>query len=94
MKLYPSYNLFQNTSTEKEIKDYYSSYHSPSRSQRKGSKQQYSINETSSLFSIPENGSIEIDAVCRCNRNEWNGSVTPQLFLEDYQIKRSCAYVF
>ena len=59
MKLYPLYNLFQNTSTENEIKDYYSSYHSPSRSQRKESKQQYSINETSSLFSIPENGSIE-----------------------------------
>ena len=48
--------------------------------------------EYNELYS--ENGSIEIDAVCRCNRNEWNGSVTPQLFLEDYQIKRSCAYVF
>ena len=41
-----------------------------------------------------ENGYIEIDAVCRCNKNEWNGNISAQLLLEDYEIKSECAYIF
>lgn len=41
-----------------------------------------------------ENGYVEIDAVCTCNINEWNGNRYPQLFLQDYEIKKGCAYVF
>lgn len=41
-----------------------------------------------------ENGYVEIDAVCRCNKNEWNGNVSAQLLLEDYEITGGCAYVF
>ena len=41
-----------------------------------------------------EDGFIEINAVCRCNKNEWNGRVTAQLFIEDYEIVDSCAYIF
>ena len=41
-----------------------------------------------------ETGYVEIDAVCRCNINEWNGQRYAQLFLEDYNIKGKCAYVF
>ena len=41
-----------------------------------------------------ENGYIEINAVCTCNINEWNGSRFPQLFLQDYEIVGECAYVF
>lgn len=41
-----------------------------------------------------ENGYIEIDAICRCNINEWNGNRYAQLFLDDYEIVRGCAYVF
>jgi single-stranded-DNA-specific exonuclease len=41
-----------------------------------------------------ETGFIEIDAVCKCNINEWNGNRYAQLFLEDYNIKGKCAYVF
>ena len=26
-------------------------------------------------------------AICRCNKNEWNGRVTPQLIIEDFQIR-------
>ncbi len=48
--------------------------------------------EFESLYS--ENGYIEIDAVCKCNINEWNGNTYPQLFLEDFNIKGECAYVF
>ena len=43
---------------------------------------------------ISENGYVEIDAVCRCNKNEWNGNVSAQLLLEDYEITGGCAYVF
>ena len=41
-----------------------------------------------------ENGFVEIDAICKCNINEWNGNKYPQLFLEDYNINNQCAYVF
>jgi single-stranded-DNA-specific exonuclease len=41
-----------------------------------------------------ESGYVEIDAVCRCNINEWMGNKYAQLFLEDYNIKGKCAYVF
>lgn len=48
--------------------------------------------EFNKLYS--ENGYIEIDAICKCNKNEWNGNISAQLFLEDYQIVGECAYVF
>lgn len=41
-----------------------------------------------------EDGYIEINAICRCNKNEWNGRVSAQLFIEDYEIIDSCAYIF
>ena len=41
-----------------------------------------------------ETGYVEIDAVCKCNKNEWNGNVSAQLILEDYEIVGECAYVF
>lgn len=41
-----------------------------------------------------ENGYVEIDAICRCNKNEWNGNISAQLLLEDYEIKSECAYIF
>lgn len=41
-----------------------------------------------------EDGFIEINAVCKCNKNEWNGRVSAQLFIEDYEIVDSCAYIF
>ena len=41
-----------------------------------------------------EDGYIEINAVCRCNKNEWGGRTTAQLFIEEYEIIDSCAYIF
>lgn len=35
-----------------------------------------------------------MDFVCRCHANEWNGTVTPQLFIEDYEIKSQLAFSF
>ena len=48
--------------------------------------------EYNKLYS--EDGFVEIDAVCRCNKNEWNGRISPQLLVDDYEIVNSCAYVF
>ena len=33
------------------------------------------------------NSNSILTAVCRCNKNEWNGKVTPQLIIEDFQIR-------
>ena len=48
--------------------------------------------EYESLFS--ESGYVEINLVGRCNKNEWNGYVTPQIFVEDYEIIDRVRYVF
>ena len=39
-------------------------------------------------------GFIEINLVGRCNENEWNGFITPQVFIEDYQVIDSNKYYF
>ena len=43
---------------------------------------------------VSENGYVEINAVCKCNKNEWNGNVSAQLLLENYEIVGECAYIF
>ena len=48
--------------------------------------------EYEKLFS--ETGYVEIDIVGRCNKNEWNGWVTPQIFIEDYEIVDKAKYIF
>lgn len=39
-------------------------------------------------------GYIELDIVGKCNKNEWNGNITPQIFIEDYNIIDSSKYYF
>ena len=39
-------------------------------------------------------GYVEIDVVGKCNKNEWNGWVNPQIFIEDYDIVDSSKYFF
>jgi len=41
-----------------------------------------------------ENGYIEIDLVGTCNMNEWNGNISPQVFIKDYVITDSDKYYF
>ena len=41
-----------------------------------------------------ENGYVEINVVAKCNRNEWNGNVSAQLMIENYEIVNECAYIF
>jgi len=39
-------------------------------------------------------GYLELDIVGTCNMNEWNGYITPQIFMKDYQIVDSNKYYF
>ena len=39
-------------------------------------------------------GFVEMDICGKCNANEWNGVVTPQIFIEDYNIIDSNKYYF
>lgn len=36
----------------------------------------------------------EVNAVCKCAINEWNGESTPQLLIENYEIINQCNYLF
>ena len=39
-------------------------------------------------------GYLEVNAICKCNANNWNGNVYPQLIMEDYEIIDSSQYYF
>lgn len=45
------------------------------------------------LFSAPD-GWLEIKAYCKCNTNEWNGNLSAQLIIEDYEITSISKYIF
>lgn len=40
------------------------------------------------------NGYVELNIVGSCNANEWNGWVTPQIFIKDYEIVGESKYCF
>lgn len=46
------------------------------------------------IFQTNNTGFIEVNIIGRCNKNEWNGWITPQLFLQDYEIVDSNKYYF
>ena len=48
--------------------------------------------EYNKLYSA--NGSVIINVVAKCNKNEWNGNISAQLLMEDYEIVEKCAYEF
>ena len=48
--------------------------------------------EYDSLYS--ELGCVTINVVGKCERNEWNGKVHPQIIIEDYEIVDRTAYYF
>jgi len=39
-------------------------------------------------------GYVEINLIAKCNRNEWMGNITPQLFIEDWETTDSNKYYF
>ena len=40
------------------------------------------------------NGFIKADFVGYCAKNEWNGNISAQIKIHDYEIKESCKYMF
>lgn len=41
-----------------------------------------------------KNENFEITVVGSCNKNEWQGAVTPQIFIDDYEIVKTIRYIF
>ena len=39
-------------------------------------------------------GYLEVNAICKCNKNQWNGCVYPQLIMQDFEIVDSAKYYF
>ena len=39
-------------------------------------------------------GYVELNIIGKCNMNEWNNNITPQIFIEDYEIIDSNKYFF
>ena len=39
-------------------------------------------------------GYVDLDIIAKCNKNEWMGTVTPQLFIEEYEVLDSNKYFF
>ena len=37
---------------------------------------------------------LSLDIVGKCHQNEWMGNVTPQIFIEDYEITGSGKFLF
>ena len=54
----------------------------------------HATEEDCQIFQTNNKGYIEVDIVGRCNRNEWNGLITPQVFIQDYQVNGLSAYYF
>lgn len=46
------------------------------------------------IENLTTSGWKEINAVCKCAVNEWNGETTPQLLIENYEIVDQCNYLF
>lgn len=42
----------------------------------------------------PNKGYIELDIIGKCNKNVWYNSITPQIFIEDYEVIDRAKYVF
>ena len=39
-------------------------------------------------------GLLELEVVGRCEKNVWNGNITPQIIIEDYNITHRLEYYF
>jgi single-stranded DNA-specific DHH superfamily exonuclease len=50
-----------------------------------------SVEEYESLLS---EGYVQINVVGTANRNEWNGNVTPQILIKEYEITENASYYF
>lgn len=53
---------------------------------RKISILKFNVKEEEKLLLSPEDGKIEITAIGKCAINHYNGNITPQILLEDFEI--------
>lgn len=45
-------------------------------------------------FQINNTGFIQVNIIGRCNKNQWNGNISPQIYIQDYEIVDSNKYYF
>lgn len=50
--------------------------------------------ELTDFFNLHPEGMLEITIIGYCRKNEWNGNVSPQIEICDYQISKSTAWYF
>ena len=43
---------------------------------------------------LKSDGIITLNIVGRCERNVWNGRISPQIIIEDYEITKKIEYYF
>lgn len=43
---------------------------------------------------LKSDGMITLNIVGRCERNAWNGRISPQIIIEDYEIAKKIDYYF
>ena len=41
-----------------------------------------------------DSGCVTINVVGKCGKNEWNGAISPQIMIEDYEIVSTSKYYF
>ena len=46
------------------------------------------------IIKFTTTGYLEVNAICKCNKNQWNGCVYPQLIMQDFEIVDSAKYYF
>jgi single-stranded-DNA-specific exonuclease len=46
------------------------------------------------LAKLSSEGFIDIDLIGKCSINEWNGNITPQILVENYEIKNTQTWYF
>ena len=50
--------------------------------------------EYAALTNVPDGGSVIVDIIGKCAINEWNGNITPQIKVSDFEIVGQTMYYF
>ena len=50
--------------------------------------------EECELFQEQNTGDITLNIIGKCKRNEWNGNITPQIFIDDFELVKRRKWVF
>ena len=61
---------------------------------RKTNMIKFHIKDNEKLLLDPGDGTITLTAIGKCTLNHYNGTVTPQIMLEDFEIKQRLLWDF